>query len=167
MGNVSVKSYKRRSTKGKVYTVRAYSRGGNKKSMKNFEINRGAEKVSDAEIQKYYDKQQQEMKEFVQKLQGVAKEYGVKGGTEALLQTPAARKNPIVAAKQSARAETDRIMKEIHPTLHTEAPVRRPSRGGLLSRLKSMYTEELAKASKKYGTYDEFFGTRKPLKKKK
>ena len=107
------------------------------------------------------------MKEFVQKLQGVAKEYGVKGGTEALLQTPAARKNPIAAAKQSARIETDRIMKEVNPTLHTEAPARRAPRGGLLSRLKSMYTEELAKASKKYGTYDEFFGARKSLKKKR
>ena len=168
MGNVSVKSYKRRSTKGKVYTVRAYSRGGGKKpNMGNMEISRGAEKVSDAEIQKYYDKQQEEMKEFVQRLQGVAKEYGVKGGTETLLQTPAARKNPIAAAKQSARIETDRIMKEVNPTLHTEAPARRAPRGGLLSRLKSMYTEELAKASKKYGTYDEFFGARKSLKKKR
>ena len=119
MGNVTVKSYKRRSTKGKVYTVRAYSRGGNKKpNMDNFEISRGAEKVTDAEMQKYYDKQQQEMKEFVQKLQGVAQEYGVKGGTEALMQTPAARKNPIAAAKQSARAETDRIMKAVEIHVH-------------------------------------------------
>ena len=50
-------------------------------------------------------------------------------------------------------------MKEIRPTLSGKPPVDTPRKGGFLGKLKALWNEELAKAAKKYGTYDEFFGT--------
>ena len=115
---VNVKSYKRRSSKGKVYTVRAYSRGGNKKvNLDGMEINRKAPTMSDEEFDRLQAKQDQEMREFIQNLQGVAKAYGVKGGTEKLIQPRS--KNPIAKAKADTKSETARIMKEIRcPVSH-------------------------------------------------
>lgn len=155
---VNVKSYKRRSSKGKVYTVRAYSRGGNKKvNLDGMEINRKAPTMSDEEFDRLQAKQDQEMREFIQNLQGVAKAYGVKGGTEKLIQPRS--KNPIAKAKADTKSETARIMKEIRPTLSGKPPVDTPRKGGFFGKLKAMWNEELAKAAKKYDTYDEFFGT--------
>ena len=74
---VNVKSYKRRSSKGKVYTVRAYSRGGNKKvNLDGMEINRKAPTMSDEEFDRLQAKQDQVHSELTRRRQSVWRQGG-------------------------------------------------------------------------------------------